>query len=103
MVRGGQTLLTRWLDVKDGKANYKLDLPPSVFGTLEIHAYQMLATGEIIRDSRVVYVQPRDDLKIDVQGRQGRLPARRRGPITFTVTDARGQADGGRPGRHHRR
>ena len=56
-----------WLDVKDGKATYKLDLPQSVFGTLEIHAYQMLATGEIIRDSRVVYVQPADDLKIDVK------------------------------------
>ena len=31
------------------------------------HAYQMLAGGEVIRDGRVVYVQPANDLKIDVQ------------------------------------
>ena len=78
IVRGGQTMLTKWLDVKDGKAADKLDLPASVFGTLEVHAYQMLATGEIIRDSRVVYVQPRDDLKIEVKADKERLPARRR-------------------------
>ena len=64
VVRSGQTVLTKWLDVKDGKADYALDLPQSLFGTLEIHAYQMLASGEIIRDARVVYVQPADGLKI---------------------------------------
>src|SRR5262249_50757533 len=40
VVRSGQTLLTRWLDVKDGKAICRLDLPAELFGTLEIHAYQ---------------------------------------------------------------
>ena len=52
VVRSGQTVLTKWLDVKDGKAEYALDLSQSLFGTLEIHAYQMLASGEIIRDGR---------------------------------------------------
>src|SRR5262249_35133640 len=34
VIRAGQTLLTKWLDVKDGKASYRLDLPSGVFGTL---------------------------------------------------------------------
>ena len=55
----------------------RIDLPQNVFGSLEIHAYQMLSHGEIIRDSRVVYVQSRDELKIDVQPGQGRVSARR--------------------------
>ena len=59
-------MLSRWYDVKDGQASQRIDLPQNVFGSLEIHAYQMLAHGEIIRDSRVVYVQSRDELKIDV-------------------------------------
>ncbi|HZT82435.1 MAG TPA: MG2 domain-containing protein, partial [Gemmataceae bacterium] len=67
VVKSGQTLLTRWLDVKDGKAEHRLDLPPAVFGTLEVHAYQMLASGEIIRDTRVIYVQPADGLKVNVK------------------------------------
>ena len=91
VVRSGQTVLTQWLDVKDGKAEYNLDLPQSLFGTLEIHAYQMLAGGEIIRDSRVVYVQPANDLKIDVKAdRDVYLPGAD-GKITFRVTDADGK------------
>ncbi len=91
VVRSGQTVLTKWLDVKDGKADYTLDLPQNLFGTLEIHAYQMLASGEIIRDARVVYVQPADGLKIDVQAdRDVYLPGGE-GKITFRVTDAQGK------------
>ncbi len=91
VVRSGQTVLTKWLDVKDGKADYTLDLPQSLFGTLEVHAYQMLAGGEIIRDARVVYVQPADGLKIDVKAdRDVYLPGAE-GKITFRVTDAQGK------------
>ena len=57
------------LSASGGKAGYKLDLPPGVFGTLEVHAYQVLHTGEVIRDTRVVYVNPANDLKIDSRGR----------------------------------
>jgi hypothetical protein len=90
LVRGGQTLLTRWLDVRDGKADYRLDLPAEVFGTVEVHAYQMLPSGEIIRDSRVVYVQPRDDLKIEVKPDKEVFLPGETGRIRFTVTDASG-------------
>src|SRR5205814_8986788 len=34
VVRSGQTLMTRWLDVKDGRACCNLDLAPGMFGTL---------------------------------------------------------------------
>jgi hypothetical protein len=90
-IRGGQVLLTRWLDVKDGKAEHLLDLPANVFGTLEVHAYQMLSSGEIVRDSRVVYVHPREDLKIDVQADQKQYRPGESGKITFQVTDSQGK------------
>src|SRR5262249_38976799 len=32
VVKNGQTLLTKWLDVTKGRAGHKLDLPASVFG-----------------------------------------------------------------------
>src|SRR6266545_7917894 len=67
ITRGGQIVLSRWMDVKEGKATHRLDLPQTVFGSLEVHAYQVLRSGEIIRDSRVVYVHSRNDLKVDVQ------------------------------------
>jgi hypothetical protein len=91
VIRAGQTMLTRWLDVKDGKSSLPIDLPTGVFGTLEVHAYQILASGEIVRDSRVVYVHPRDDLKIDVKADKDVFLPGQEGAITFRVTDADGK------------
>jgi 5-hydroxyisourate hydrolase-like protein (transthyretin family) len=91
VVRQKQTMLTRWFDVKDGQAKYELNLPPEVFGTLEVHAYQTLSTGEIIRDARVVYVQPASDLKIDVKADKDVYLPGAEGKIQFQVTDAKGK------------
>jgi hypothetical protein len=92
VVKSGQTLLTKWLDVKDGKASYRMDLPASVFGTLEVHAYQVLSSGEIVRDARVVYVNPASDLKIDVKADKETYLPGEKGQIRFQVTDAAGKA-----------
>ncbi len=91
VIRNGQTLLTRWLDVKDGKAEQRLDLPATVFGTLELHAYQMLAAGDIIRDSRVVYVHTPGDLKIAVKADKDEYLPGKEGKIRFQVTNAKGE------------
>jgi hypothetical protein len=91
VVRSGQTLLTKWLDVKDGKADYKLDLSPSMYGTLEVHAYQVLGSGEIIRDSRIVYVHSPADLKIDVKADREVYKPGEQGQIRFQVSDATGK------------
>lgn len=90
VIRGGQTLLTRALDLEKGQAEYKLDLPQEVFGSMEVHAYQMLYTGEIIRDSRVVYVEPRNDLKVSVEASKKVFAPGERGRIQFVVTDKNG-------------
>jgi hypothetical protein len=90
VIRSGQVLVTRWLDVKDGKAGHDLDLPPAVFGTLEVHAYQMLASGEIIRDSRVIYVNPADALNVKVSADEPVYRPGTEGKITFQVTDREG-------------
>ncbi|MCI0684678.1 MAG: MG2 domain-containing protein [Gemmataceae bacterium] len=90
VVRGGQIMLSRWLDVNNGHAAQRLDLPPSVYGSVEIHAYQVLAHGEIIRDSRVVYIQPKNDLKIAIDAVKEYAPGED-ARIRFTVTDAAGK------------
>jgi len=63
IVKGGQTLSTRALDVdpQSGKAECAVDLSGDLFGTLTLHAYKVLADGSLIRDTRVVAVDaPRD-------------------------------------------
>src|SRR5207244_5382215 len=68
-----------------------INLPPSIFGSLEIHAYQMLRHGEIIRDSRVAYVQPRNDLKIEVKNDKSEYLPGEDARIRFLVTDSAGK------------
>jgi hypothetical protein len=91
VVKAGQTMLTRWLDVKDGRASANLDLPAGVFGTLEVHAYQMLLTGEIIRDTRVVYVNQAGELKIKVSADRPVYQPGAEGELRFEVTDPTGK------------
>src|SRR5262249_36931088 len=91
IVRGGQIVLSKWMEVKDGKADYQLDLPQDIFGGIEVHAYQMLYSGEIIRDSRVVYVQPRNDLKVKVEPSKSVFAPGEQGRIHFVVTDSKGK------------
>lgn len=90
IIRNGQVLLSDWTEVKGGKASYNLDLPQDVFGSIEVHAYQMLASGDIIRDSRVIYVQPTQDLKIQVKADKDVYAPGETGTISFHVTDAKG-------------
>jgi hypothetical protein len=90
VIKSGQTLLTHWLDVKKGQASYELDLPSTVFGTLEVHAYQILGSGEIIRDTRVVYVEPADGLRIDVKPDKAEHRPGEEGKIRFEVRDSAG-------------
>jgi uncharacterized protein YfaS (alpha-2-macroglobulin family) len=65
IVRAGQTVSTRSVDVKNGKANLAIDLTPDLFGTLELHAYQIHPDGNIVRDTRLVAVDNADTLKIN--------------------------------------
>jgi hypothetical protein len=91
IVRNQQILLSRWLEVSKGKAEQRLDLPQDIFGSVEVHAYQMLNTGEIIRDSRVVYIQPKNDLKIKIEPSKSVFAPGEKGRIHFVVTDSKGK------------
>ena len=65
IVREGQTVSTRAAPVQDGRARFAVDLDETMFGTLELHAYRVLADGTLIRDTRVVVVDlPR---QVDVE------------------------------------
>jgi uncharacterized protein YfaS (alpha-2-macroglobulin family) len=56
IVREGQTVSTRSVEMKDGKAEVIVDLTPDLYGTLELHAYKILSSGTITRDTRLVVV-----------------------------------------------
>ncbi len=67
MVRAGQTVSTRSVEIKEGRAEVAVDLTPDLDGTLELHAYQLLRDGHISRDTRLVIVDAAADLDVDLK------------------------------------
>lgn len=67
ITREGQTLSTHALRIDDGKATAAVDLTPDLYGSLTLHAYKLLQSGEIVRDTRLVVVDAADDLALDIQ------------------------------------
>ncbi len=107
VVHNKQTVLTKSVELtapnRDshgavGKGEETLNLTQDLFGTLELHAYKILSNGDIVRDSRIVYVQPANDLQISVtahkpsrdgNGADSFLPGEN-ATLKFTVKDAKG-------------
>ncbi len=90
VVKKGQTVLTTTAELENGRAAYPLALDPSLFGAIELHAYVIDAGGDIVRDTKVAYVQPPRSLQVRVTTG---LPEYRPGAactIDFRVTDQDG-------------
>lgn len=66
VIRNRQTILTRALDTKNGQASLALPITDDMVGTVEIRAYKILPSEDIVRDTRTVIVSPADDLDITV-------------------------------------
>ncbi|MBN1246870.1 MAG: hypothetical protein JXC32_04390 [Anaerolineae bacterium] len=64
VVREGQTVSTRAVDVTDGHAEVAVDLTPDLYGTLALHAYKILRSGHVMRDTRLVVVDQAADLDV---------------------------------------
>jgi hypothetical protein len=86
-VRNDQTIMTRSLDLRGGKATMSLPMTPDMVGTLELHAYKILPDENIIRDTRVIYVKPADDLKIAINAGKKTYRPREKARVEFAVTD----------------
>jgi len=66
IVREGQTVSTRAIPVDGGHAEVAVDLTPDLYGTLELHAYKILTSGNITRDTRLVVVDAAAGLNLTI-------------------------------------
>ncbi len=64
IVREGQTVSTRSVPIHEGRGEVMVDLDENLYGTLELHAYKILSSGTIARDTRLVVVDAANDLQL---------------------------------------
>lgn len=65
-VREGQTVHTASTTLTNGQGRLSFDLPPDLFGALELRAY-LLSEGGLVRDTRRVVVESPRDLQVTVE------------------------------------
>ncbi|HTN73736.1 MAG TPA: MG2 domain-containing protein, partial [Pirellulaceae bacterium] len=91
LMKDGQSVLTETVDLNAGQGNLTIDLPPELFGSLQLVAYRMSKAGLAVRKSRLIFVESTQQLQL-----QGSLdqPVYRPGEtakLTFQLQDAAGR------------
>ncbi len=90
IIREGQIISTRSLAVTDGKTRAAIDLTPDMFGTLELHAYKILRSGSIVRDTRLLVVDQADGLLVNIQPGQDTYLPGEEGVLNIQVNNTDG-------------
>ena len=91
VVKEGRTVLTRDLDIVNGKAELALIATPDLAGTLDFNAYLFGGDARPVADHRLVFVQPADELRIEATADAKAYKPGDDARIQFRVTNTRGE------------
>ena len=91
MVREGQTVMTRTAELAAGKASLAFDIDPSLFGSVVLQAYVFTPGTDIIRDTRLLYINPADALRMNIDLDKQTYRPGEQATLRFAVTDAKGR------------
>jgi hypothetical protein len=91
VVKEGQTVLTRDVDLENGQAELSLTATPELAGTVDFSAYLFSRNAQPVGDHRLVFVQPADELKIETTADSAVYRPGGEARIRFRVTNSRGE------------
>lgn len=95
VIQNKQTVLTKSLDLNRtdflSQGEMQLNITPEMTGVLMLHGYVITEDSDIVRNTRLIYVNPASDLNIAIEpGKDSYLPGSD-GKVNFTVTDEAGK------------
>jgi uncharacterized protein YfaS (alpha-2-macroglobulin family) len=91
VVKEGQTIVTRDLDISDGAAELTLAATPELAGTVDVNAYVLGTNAQPVADHRLLFIQPADELKIETSTDAPVYKPGDDARIHFRVTNNHGQ------------
>jgi hypothetical protein len=91
LLRNGQTILTRDVDLENGRAQLSVTATPEMAGTLDVDAYLFGSSAEPVADHRLVFVEPADELHIETVADAAVYKPGAEARVRFHVTNARGE------------
>jgi hypothetical protein len=84
------TLLSTTIAVDQGRGETTLDLPPDLFGTIELCAYRLSEAGVTLRKTRALYVYPPGQINIKTTMDKGEYRPGSNAKFNFVLTDDKG-------------
>ncbi|MGP0019071.1 MAG: MG2 domain-containing protein [Candidatus Sulfotelmatobacter sp.] len=91
IVKDGQTVLTRDIDIENSQAELSLTATPELAGTVDFNAYLFSRNARPVADHRLVFVQPADELKIEAVADAPVYKPGGDARVRFRVTNSRGE------------
>jgi len=91
IVKDGQTVLTRDLDIENGRAELSVPAIAEMSGTLDLSAYLFGRDARPVGDHRLIFVRPADELKIETVAEAQSYKPGSEARIQFRVTNSHGQ------------
>jgi hypothetical protein len=91
VIREGQTVLTRDVDLVNGQAELALTATAELAGALDFNAYLFGSDARPVADHRLAFVQPADELKIEATADAAEYQPGGDARIQFRVTDSKGE------------
>ena len=96
-IKDGQTVLTETVPIRDGRGELKFDLPPDLFGTIEMNAYRFTESSGAtdarlpLRKTRILYVRPAKQVTLTAEAGDKPYHPRDEAKVRFRLTDAAGK------------
>ncbi|MCA9266661.1 MAG: hypothetical protein KDA60_22540, partial [Planctomycetales bacterium] len=87
-VSGQQTLLTKMVELKEGRATLALELPEDVFGPIQLVAHRFDHRGEPRRQVRLLYVEQPNQVQIQAMLDRKAYRPGESAQVTFALTGA---------------
>lgn len=88
-INRGETVWTTSLELKQGQGETNFELPNSIYGTVALNAYYISPFAGVIKDSRMLYISPRDlDVSISID-KESYKPGEE-ATLQFVIRDKKG-------------
>ncbi len=91
VIKDRQTYLTQTLELQGSQASGRITLDAALAGTVQINAYFIGRNGVIVRDRRLILVDPADDLTIQISSNSDTYLPGTEAQLQFVVTNTQGQ------------
>ncbi len=91
LLKDGQTVFTESVPMSAGRGEHRFDLPPDLYGTLQLWVYRFAKDGPPIRKTRVLVVSPPEELRIAARFDQPEYRPGGMARLQVTLTDKHGR------------